>query len=100
MKHGEGEGLVADNGYEGEPDSIFTPIIGKNLIGYEKRYNNCVRKILAHHEIFNKRLKHAQVLNVPFFHKEEFHRDCFMACTVLTQLCIQVEPISKVDLTF
>ena len=99
-KLGEGEGIVADNGYEGEPDSINTPILGKDLIDYEKRYNTWVRKILARHEIFNKRLKKFQVLNVPFCHKEEFHRDCFMACAVMTQLCIQVEPISDVGFNF
>ena len=88
---------VADNGYDGE-ETLFTPIRGSGLTHNVLSYNIWIRKVLARHEIVNKRLKHFGVLNSVFRHKEEFHRECFMACAVLTQLSMQEEPIHDISL--
>ena len=87
---------MADNGYDGE-QAFLTPIRGSDLANEELSYNLWLRRGLARHEIVNKRLKQFRVLNSIFRHTEEFHRECFMACAVLTQLSMQEEPIHDIS---
>ena len=89
----EDEKALADNGYDGE-DKFLTPIREGGLTGVERNYNKWVRVILARHEIVNKRLKDFGVLCTVFRHSENYHNTCFLACAVLTQLSLWVEPIS------
>ena len=82
--------------YDGE-QAFLTPIRGSDLANEELSYNLWLRRGLARHEIVNKRLKQFRVLNYIFRHTEEFHRECFMACAVLTQLSMQEEPIHDIS---
>ena len=91
------EQAAADNGYDGE-ESLVTPIRDSELSDVEKRYNRWIRRLLARHENVNKRLKDFKILTTIFRHSENYHNTCFMACAVLTQLSMQVEPIHDINL--
>lgn len=56
---------------------------------YSGRIAQDIEDILARHETVNKRLKHFNVLKVPFRHSLKFHASCFHAVAVLTQLSIE-----------
>ena len=78
-----GEKAVADKGYRGEPDVIDLPDEGSDMYQY---YKGLAR---ARHEQCNRRLKQFGCLAQRFRHSVDFHRYCFDAVVVLTQLSIE-----------
>lgn len=83
------EKCIADLGYRGEPQLINTPN------PYDSAAMKRLKKDAAmRHETANKHFKEFNVLGSTFRHELEFHKPCFEACAVLTQMAIiQGEPL-------
>jgi len=81
----ENERVEADDGYIGEdPRLVKVPA----SVWHDKEMAPVRGRVRHWQETANKRLKQFNVLAAKFYHDIEFHRPCFMSCTVLTQLCI------------
>ena len=78
-----GEKAVADKGYRGEPDTIDLPDEGSES---HQAYKKEAR---SRHEHCNRRFKQFQCLGQRFRHKIDFHRECFKAVVVLTELSLE-----------
>ena len=80
----EGEMLIADGGYGGDPH-IFTPT------GLNDGWSRCMSMIRARHETLNGKLKNFNVLNQPFRHDLDKHQSCFLAVANLVEITIKAE---------
>ncbi|CAB9518774.1 hypothetical protein SEMRO_962_G225190.1 [Seminavis robusta] len=80
---GENEMVEADGGYAGLPFDVRTP--NDSLNDDDKRAKGQVR---ARHEAINRRLKQWGVLGQKFRHELGFHKTCFRAVVMMTQLSI------------
>ena len=78
-----GEKAIADKGYRGEPEVVDLPDQGSHD---NKHYKRMAR---ARHEQCNKRFKQYGCLAQRFRHSVDFHRHCFSAVVVLTELSIE-----------
>lgn len=76
-----GERSVADEGYK-DNKYFLLPTIENS-----RRH----KRIMSRHETINKRIKHFNVLTVPFRHDLSKHRICFYSVSNITQLIIKYE---------
>lgn len=81
---GDGEMVEADLGYRGEPNFVRTP---HTYVSRSDR--RAKRNARARHETVNKRLKDFNCLALVFRHDRTFHRSCFLAVAVITQLSFE-----------
>ena len=81
--------VIADAGYEGEPDYVVLPTGDMSLLA------NRVRR---RHEHVNKRFKQFQILHRCFRHKVDKHQDVFCAVAVITEIALENgEPLYVID---
>jgi hypothetical protein len=76
------EMVEADGGYRGD-EKCRTPTMARSWAEWRAKGSARTR-----HETINGRLKRWAILNQVFRHNLDFHRHCFMAIAVLTQLGI------------
>lgn len=95
MMLGDGEKVIADGGYKGEP-TIITPGKSRNREHYIQ-----MGKARARHETFNGRMKTWGCMKNTFRHPKSKHNILFRACLVLEQIKIdnghslfQVDPLN------
>lgn len=82
-----GERCEADAGYRGEPLTVELPDEGYFHAGEAQKLLK--QRIRSRHETVNARFKKFGCLNQRFRHKLEYHRICFNAVVVLTQIGLQ-----------
>ena len=87
LKHqlGDGEKVVADLGYRGEPQHIVTP---------SGELDDITKIVRGRHEAVNRRFKQWGILHRVFRHQVDKHQDCFFAVAVMTELSLEnCEPL-------
>ena len=86
------ERAIADRGYRGEPATISLPDEGSD------DWQGEMAAARARHETCNRRFKSWMVLQVRFRQQIDFHKTCFTAVVVITQLQIQSgQPLFEVQ---
>ena len=82
------ERVEADDGYVGEdPANIKVP--GSVVHDHDDRQLIVRTRVRRRHEGINKRIKQFKCVETVFRQDIAFHKDCFFACAVLTQLEIE-----------
>ena len=75
-----GEKVIADLGYQGEPDHVVTPT--GDISGMANR-------VRGRHEHVNKRFKQWNILHRVFRHQVERHQPAFFAIAVITEVALE-----------
>ena len=79
-----GEKVEADKGYRGEADFVRC-----NFHYVSREDRRAKSRARARHETVNKRIKNFNILTRVYRHRLSFHKHCFRACAVLTQLSFE-----------
>lgn len=90
----ENERVVADKGYVGESPKYVKCPGGAYCTEEAALMQNNAR---LRHETMNKRLKQWGCLFQQYRHARNKHGDIFRAVVVITQLCLNVDPLYDVD---